>query len=52
MLFALAFTIQRCEQMEKGSQKKFEKDTVIESEKPEYFCSDRKWKKHSDIPTL
>ena len=37
ILFALTFSIQSCEQKDKKTTKKIEKERVIESEKPEYF---------------
>ncbi|NCT10476.1 MAG: RidA family protein [Flavobacteriia bacterium] len=37
MLFALAFTIQSCEQKEKKPQIEVEKEAILESEKTEYF---------------
>jgi enamine deaminase RidA (YjgF/YER057c/UK114 family) len=37
MLFTLTFTIQSCEQREKDPKQGYEKDSVIESEKPEYY---------------
>jgi enamine deaminase RidA (YjgF/YER057c/UK114 family) len=37
ILFTWTFTFQSCEQKEKETTKKIEKELVIESEKPEYF---------------